>query len=103
MRLQYLGVGLILVGGAAVVFPSKKQVLHTNGLFWLPWGVAGAFCFLMAFDCGPVSLISPASSVYPSLLALLAFRFLKDKVKLIQGIGIGIITGGLVTVGFSGF
>ena len=82
MRLQYLGIGLILVGGAAVVFPSKKQVLHTNGLFWLPWGVAGAFCFLMA---------------------LLAFRFLKDKVKLIQGIGIGIITGGLVTVGFSGF
>ena len=171
-RLQYLSVGLILVGGVAVAFPNKKQVLHTDGLSWLPWGLAGAFClgtgdflskssinqigsyshifflslvamglsginyiidkpnrplprffarsflpsfvgiflhlvgalcFLLAFDYGPVSLISPVSSVYPALLALLAVRFLKDKINLIQGIGIGIITGGLVSIGFSGF
>ena len=170
--LQYLSVGLILVGGVAVAFPNKKQFLHTDGLSWLPWGLAGAFClgtgdflskssinqigsyshifflslvamglsginyiidkpnrpvprfftrsflpsfvgillhlmgalcFLLAFDYAPVSLISPVSSVYPALLALLAVRFLKDKVNLIQGIGIGVITGGLVSIGFSGF
>jgi uncharacterized membrane protein len=63
----------------------------------------GALCFLLAFDYGPISLISPVSSVYPALLVLLAVRFLKDKVNLIQGIGIGVITGGLVAIGFSGF
>jgi uncharacterized membrane protein len=65
--------------------------------------LAGALCFLLAFDYGPVSLISPVSSVYPALLALLAVKFLKDRVSVIQGIGIGIITGGLIVIGFSGF
>jgi uncharacterized membrane protein len=170
-RLQYLAVGLILAGGVAVAFPNRKQVLHTAGLSWLPWGLVGAFCigtgdflsklsinrigsyshifiislvavalsgfnylidkpnrpkprifarsflpafigillhllgalcFLLAFDHGPVSLISPVSSVYPALLALLAVKFLKEKISLIQGIGIAVITGGLVTIGMSG-
>ncbi|MBN2551247.1 MAG: DMT family transporter [Spirochaetales bacterium] len=64
--------------------------------------LAGALCFLLAFDYGPISLISPVSSVYPALLALLAVRFLGDRVSLVQGIGIGAITGGLVAIGFSG-
>jgi uncharacterized membrane protein len=169
--LQYMSVGFILAGGVAVAFPNKKQIVHTDGLSWLPWGLAGALslgtgdflsklsinrigsyshifflsliamglsgvnylidtpnraaprmfarsflpsligivlhlagalCFLLAFDYGPVSLISPVSSVYPALLTLLAIRFLKDKVSVIQGIGIGIITGGLIIVGISG-
>jgi transporter family protein len=170
--LQYLSVALILAGGIAVAFPNKRQILHTDGLSWLPWGLAGALClgtgdflckfsinrigsyshifflslvamglsganyvidkpnralprvfarsflpslfgivlhlvgelcFFLAFDYGPVSLISPVSSVYPALLALLAIKFLKDRVSVIQGIGIGIITGGLIVLGFSGF
>ena len=43
-RLQYLAVALILAGGLAVAFPNKNQVLHTDGLSWLPWGLIGAFC-----------------------------------------------------------
>jgi drug/metabolite transporter (DMT)-like permease len=170
-RLQYLSVALILIGGIAVAFPNRKQVLRTARLSWLSWGLGGAFClgtgdflsksainqigayshifflsliavalsgvnyvvdrpnrsaprllsrsflpsffgillhlvgalcFLLAFDYGPVSLISPVSSVYPALLALLAVRFLKDKVSPIQGIGIGVITGGLISIGLSG-
>jgi DME family drug/metabolite transporter len=64
--------------------------------------LAGALCFLLALGHGPISLISPVSSVYPALLALLAVRFLKDRVSTMQGIGIGVITGGLVTIGLSG-
>ena len=64
--------------------------------------LAGALCFMLAFDYGPISLISPVSSVYPALLAVLAVKFLKDRVSPIQGIGIGIITAGLVAIGFSG-
>ena len=65
--------------------------------------LVGALCFLLAFDYGPVSLISPVSSVYPALLALLAVKFLKDRISVVQGIGIGAITGGLITIGISGF
>jgi transporter family protein len=170
--LQYLAIGFILAGGIAVALPNRKQALHTGGLAWLPWGLAGAFClgtgdflskfsinqigsyshifflsivcillsggnylvdkpnrpmprilsrsfvptflgvvlhlagalcFLLAFDYGPVSLISPVSSVYPALLALLAVRFLRERISLVQGLGIGVITAGLVTIGLSGF
>jgi uncharacterized membrane protein len=170
--LQYLAIGLILAGGIAVAFPDKRQILHTGGLAWLPWGLTGALslgtgdflskfsinrigsyshlfflslaaiglsginyiidtpnravprvfarsflptligialhlvgalCFFLAFDYGPVSLISPVSSVYPALLALLAIKFLKDRISVIQRIGIGVITGGLIVIGFSGF
>ena len=169
--LQYVAVGFILAGGVAVAFPNRSQFLHTGGLSWLPWGLAGAFClgtgdflskvsinrigsyshifflsliamglsgfnyvidrpnravprvlarsflpsflgillhlagalcFMLAFDYGPVSLISPVSSVYPALLALLAVKFLKDRVSPLQGVGIGVITAGLVAIGFSG-
>jgi uncharacterized membrane protein len=169
--LQYVAIGFILTGGVAVAFPNRKQALHTGGLSWLPWGLAGAFClgtgdflskvsinrigsyshifflsliamglsgfnylidrpnrarprlfarsfvpsllgillhlagalcFLLAFDYGPISLISPVSSVYPALLALLAVKFLKDRISPIQGMGIGVITAGLVAIGFSG-
>ncbi|UCF98677.1 MAG: DMT family transporter [Spirochaetaceae bacterium] len=79
----------------------KRSFMPT--LFGILLNLAGALCFLLAFDYGPVSLISPVSSVYPALLALLAVKFLKDKVSPIQGIGIGVITGGLITIGFSGF
>jgi uncharacterized membrane protein len=169
--LQYGAVGIILAGGVAVALPDKNQILHTQGLSWLPWGLAGALSlgtgdflsklsinrigsyshifflsliavglsgfnylidkpnrpaprifarsflptflgivlhlagalsFLLAFDYGPISLISPVSSVYPALLALLAVKFLKDRVSPLQGIGIGVITGGLILIGFSG-
>jgi drug/metabolite transporter (DMT)-like permease len=63
----------------------------------------GALCYLLAFDYGPLSLISPVSSVYPALLALLAVRFLRDRISPIQGMGIGAITGGLITIGLSGW
>jgi uncharacterized membrane protein len=169
--LQYFSVGFILAGGVAVAFPNKGQILHTGGLAWLPWGLAGALslgtgdflsklsinhigsyshifflslvamglsgfnyvidkpnravprvfarsflpsfigivlhlagalCFFLAFDYGPISLISPVSSVYPALLALLAVKFLKDRVSAVQGIGIAAITAGLIAIGFSG-
>ena len=64
--------------------------------------LVGALCFFLAFDYGPASLISPVSSVYPAVLVLLAVKFLKDRVSLVQGVGIGVITGGLIAIGFSG-
>jgi transporter family protein len=169
---QYVAVALILAGGVAVAFPNKRQILHTGGRSWLPWGLAaalslgtgdflsklsinqigsyshifflslicmglsgfnyiidtpnramprvlarsflptfigvilhlaGALCFLLAFDYGPISLISPVSSVYPALLALLAVKFLKEKISAVQGVGIGVITAGLIAIGLSGF
>jgi uncharacterized membrane protein len=61
--------------------------------------LVGALFFLIAFDHGPASLISPVSSIYPAFVALLAIRFLKEVVTLRQGLSIGIIVIGLITVG----
>jgi uncharacterized membrane protein len=61
--------------------------------------LVGALFFLIAFDHGPASLISPVSSIYPAFVALLAIRFLKEVVTRRQGLSIGIIVIGLITVG----
>ncbi len=59
----------------------------------------GALFFLMAFDYGKVSLIAPVSSIYPAFMALLAMRFLKERISRKQGIGIAVALLGLVMIG----
>ncbi len=61
----------------------------------------GALLFLTAFGFGPVSLVSTVSSIYPALLALLAVRFLHERITWRRGIGIGIIVAGLVLIGYA--
>ncbi len=63
--------------------------------------LVGALLFLTAFGFGPASLVSTVSSIYPALLALLAVRFLRDKIAWRQGLGISIIVAGLVLIGLA--
>ena len=59
----------------------------------------GTLLFILAFDYGKVSLIAPVSSIYPAIIALLAVRFLGEKITIKQGTGIGVIVSGLVLIG----
>ncbi|UCB46091.1 MAG: DMT family transporter [Spirochaetota bacterium] len=59
----------------------------------------GTFLFLISFEHGKVSLIAPVSSIYPAITAVLAVRFLGEKITLKQGFGIAIIVIGLILVG----
>jgi drug/metabolite transporter (DMT)-like permease len=62
----------------------------------------GALCFMVAYGYGPASLVSSVSGIYPALVALLAVRFLKEKVNWRQGLGIGSIVAGLILIGLAG-
>jgi uncharacterized membrane protein len=59
----------------------------------------GALFFLLAFDYGKVSLIASVSSIYPAFMALLAIRFLKERISRKHGIGIAVAILGLVLIG----
>lgn len=60
----------------------------------------GALIFLLAFDYGKVSLITPVASIYPAFVVLLAMRFLKESITLKQGMGIFVILIGLILMGY---
>jgi drug/metabolite transporter (DMT)-like permease len=64
--------------------------------------LVGALLFLIAFGYGPASLVSTVSSIYPALLAVLAVRFLGERIDWKQALGIGAIVAGLVLVGLAG-
>ena len=63
----------------------------------------GALFFLLAFDYGKVSLIASVSSMYPAFMALLAVRFLKEKISRKQWVGIAVAIVGLVLLGMATF
>jgi transporter family protein len=63
----------------------------------------GTLLFLLSFDHGKISLIAPVSSIYPAITAVLAVRFLGEKVTIKQGTGIAIIVIGLILVGLASF
>jgi bacterial/archaeal transporter family protein len=59
----------------------------------------GNLCMLRAFSLhGPVSMVLPASAMYPLVTALLAAVFLKERLNRIQAAGfvIALIAGGIV-------
>ena len=53
-------------------------------------GLLGALCFLIAVDCGPVSLVTVLSALYPVLTVLLAAAFLGETITLRQGCGMAL-------------
>ena len=65
----------------------------------------GNLCVLRAFSLhGPVSMVLPASAMYPLVTALLAAAFLKERLNRIQAAGfvIALIAGGIVGLAASG-
>lgn len=59
----------------------------------------GTLLFFIAMGRGKASLIAPVSSIYPAIIAVLAVRFLGERITVKQGAGIGVIVLGLVMVG----
>lgn len=64
--------------------------------------VAGTMFFFLAFAYGPVSLISPAASIYPAIVVVLAVFFLHETITKRQFVGIISIVLGIVLIGFGG-
>jgi len=63
------------------------------------FAIIGTLLFFLAFSYGQISLIGPASSVFPAITAVLAILFLKEKISIKQIIGIGSIVSGIILIG----
>jgi uncharacterized membrane protein len=61
----------------------------------------GLFFFYLAIGAGLVSLVSPISSIYVAITAILARIFLKEKITKLQTVGIIFSVAGIILVGIS--
>ncbi len=61
----------------------------------------GFVSFLLAFKVGKASLVAPISSVYPAITAIIAVKFLHERITKLHVVGIGLTVAGLVTIGLS--
>jgi uncharacterized membrane protein len=62
----------------------------------------GALLFFSAIGRGKISLVSPVTSIYPAIFAVLAVKFLRERISLKHGFGIGLTVLGLIIVGAGG-
>jgi transporter family protein len=81
------------VGSRALLASRAGIAYAVIGLGFL--AAAGNFCFFAALATGPVSLVSPAISVYPLVTVLLAVFLLRERFSVLQACGIAMVIAGL--------
>ncbi len=82
-------------------FPKRvfsHFAITVSGLFL---NLIGFVSFLLAFKVGKASLVAPISSVYPAITAIIAVKFLRERVTKLHAVGIGLTVIGLITIGLS--
>lgn len=80
--------------GRRALFASPGGI--ANGLGGLGLlAAAGNLCFFAALAAGPVSLVSPAISVYPLVTVSLAVFLLRERISAIQACGLIVAIAGL--------
>ncbi len=63
--------------------------------------VSGTFVYSFALEQGNASLVVPISSAYPIVTAVLAVAFLKEKVRALHLLALGVVVLGLVMIGLT--
>ena len=81
------------VGRRALVASPRGIAYGLGGLGLL--AAAGNLCFFAALAAGPVSLVSPAISVYPLVTVCLAVFLLRERISGLQACGIVVAVAGL--------
>lgn len=94
-----MGAANYLIDKKARRFPSPFSKKAVPTLLGITVVSIGTLFFLIAMGSGKASLVAPVSSIYPAIIALLATKFLGERVTPRQGAGIGVIVLGLVLVG----
>ncbi len=82
-------------------FPKRVFSNIAITTFGLLLNLIGFVSFLLAFKVGKASLVAPISSVYPAITALIAVKFLHEKVTKIHIAGIALTVIGLIAIGLS--
>lgn len=96
------GLLTIVFGVGYVLFLHNSFTISYAGMLFAAGGGAiialGALTYFKALAVGPVSLVSPMSSAYPLVTTLLAVVFFSGIIRPEQGIAIGLIVLGILTV-----
>jgi drug/metabolite transporter (DMT)-like permease len=64
-----------------------------NGMAWI--------CYFKALSTGPAAVVQTITAAYTALTVILALLFLKEKLVAIQMLGVGLVIGSGVTLGWS--
>lgn len=73
--------------------PSFANLSQTGVVLSIITGITGsigALGFYLALNQGKISIAVPLTSLYPAVTILLALLILKEKITIIQGLGIGL-------------
>jgi drug/metabolite transporter (DMT)-like permease len=99
---QVLSLGNFLIDKKGRTLPKFSFKKFFPSLLGTCFAILGTMIFYLAFHYGPVSLIAPASSIYPGIVVLLAWIFLKERVTRRQLGGVFGIIIGIMLLGFGG-
>ena len=92
---ETIGAILVQIIVLLILFYSKQK-FDTNtagvGIAMLVaiFGVIGTILFYFTLSKTKASILVPLTALYPVITIILSFVFLKEKVTLIQGVGIGL-------------
>jgi len=81
--------------------PSRNYKKYISTIVGAAISLTGSFLFLLAFNFGKASLVTPVSSIYPALTVILAMKFLKEKLIKRQLAAVGLTVVGLILMGIS--
>lgn len=100
------GIAYCIVAGISYFFDKKGRTFPAiNNMKFLPTliGVTmieiGLFVYYLAISKGLVSLVTPISSVFAAITVVLAWIFLKERVKKLQVVGILFSVAGIILIG----
>jgi transporter family protein len=92
--IAYLSIALVASGKAKELFnvPAKNILLFAIDSILL---ITATFLFAKALKTVPVSKLSPLSSTYPLITALLGLLIFREHLSLSQMIGVLLVAGGV--------
>jgi drug/metabolite transporter (DMT)-like permease len=95
-----IGFIIAIIFSLFYVFRSGNEPWFVDGvLFAIGAGVflgAGLLVFYRGLDAGPVSIVSPISSAYPLITAIIALAVFGEKISQLQLLGIILIIVGII-------
>lgn len=99
----FYAIGVFAVGLIMAGYFKFKLKYNTGSIYGLLAGIcacAGGIFFLMALNKGKASLVVPFTALYPVITVILSFIILKERVSIINliGIVIAIVAGILIAV-----
>lgn len=108
MSLLYVAAKSVVNLGAWLAF-SRQPFFDRESRGFLKWAMAGSFFnglawigYFTALTLGPAAIVQTITAAYTALAALLALIFLRERVVAVQAVGIALVIGAGLFLGYTG-